>query len=73
MECLVASPERNELLDRYRAAMAAYTGAVDAIEDSQGELQEKDRFRAQLQALDAHLACESAWQAVMKHQPGRLR
>jgi hypothetical protein len=69
MESLVASPERDQLLDRYRRAMTAYSGAVDAMEDLQGA----DRFRAQLQALEAHLACESAWSAVMEHQPERIR
>jgi hypothetical protein len=73
MESLVASPERDQLLDRYRTAMAAYTGAVDAMEDLHGDLQEQDRFRAQLHVLQAHLACESAWSAVMEHQPGCLR
>jgi hypothetical protein len=65
MESLVASPELDQLLNQYRTAMAAYTGAVDQLEDLQGP----DRFRAQLQALEAHLACESAWDAVMKRQP----
>jgi len=69
MECLVASPERDQLLERYHRAIAAYTGAVDALEDLEGQ----DRFRAQLQALDAHLACESAWNAVMRQQPERIR
>ncbi len=69
MECLVASPEHDQLLDEYRRAMAAYTGAVDAMEDLEGE----NRFRAQLQALEAHLACESAWNAVMRRQPERIR
>jgi len=69
MECLVASPEREQLLEQYRTAMAAYTGAVDAMEELHGA----DRFGAQLQALAAHLACESAWNAVMQHQPERIR
>jgi hypothetical protein len=69
MESLVAAPEHDQLLDRYRRAMAAYTGAVDAMEELEGQ----DRFRAQLQALEAHLACESAWNEVMQHQPERIR
>jgi hypothetical protein len=49
--------------------MAAYTGAVDAMEDLEGHA----RFSAQLQALEAHLACETAWNEVMRHQPEHIR
>jgi hypothetical protein len=69
MECLAAPPELDQSLDRYRRAMAAYTGAVDAMEDLEGA----DRFRAQLQALEAHVACESAWSEVMQYQRERIR
>jgi len=69
MESLLASPDFDQLLEEYRRAMAAYTGAVDAMEDLEGHA----RFSAQLQALEAHLACETAWNAVMRHQPERIR
>jgi hypothetical protein len=69
MESLVASPKHDQLIMLYRNAMAAYVGAVDAVEDSHG----KDRLKAQARVVRAHMACENAWQAVMRHQPGLSR
>jgi len=65
MESLEASLEQDELFAQYRSAMAAYRGAVDALEELQGS----ERFGAQLQALKAHLECEHAWDRVMRRQP----
>jgi hypothetical protein len=69
MESVFASPDFDQLLDEYRRAMVAYTGAVDAMEDLEGHA----RFSAQLRALEAHLACETAWNEVMRHQPEHIR
>jgi|HubBroStandDraft_1064217.scaffolds.fasta_scaffold910029_2 hypothetical protein len=67
MESLVASvqQEQEEVFEQYRTAMAAYRGAVDALEEMEGP----ERFGAQLQALQAHLECEHAWYELMKRQP----
>jgi hypothetical protein len=69
MESLAASPKHDRLIMLYRSAVTAYAGAVDAVEDSGG----KDRLKAQAKVVRAHLKCENAWEAVMRHQPGLSR